>query len=57
MKTKNNSPYINKNKLEILNISQLSIQQLNQVLVDNPSFINTTDSNGETPLSYALKKK
>ena len=56
MKTKNNSPYINKNKLEILNISQLSIQQLNQVLVDNPSFINTTDSNGETPLSYALKK-
>ena len=40
---------------EIFNNSQLSAQQLHQILTNNPSLINNTDNNGETLLSYALK--
>ena len=56
MKSKKNSHYTNKTQSEIFNISQLSVQQLRQALLTNPSLINTIDNNGETLLSYALKK-
>ena len=56
MKSKKNSHYTNKTQSEIYNISQLSVQQMHQALLNNPSLINTTDNNGETLLSYALKK-
>ena len=46
----------NKTQCEIFNISQLSVQQINQALSNNPSLINSFDNNGETLLSYALKK-
>ena len=56
MKSKKNNHYTNKTQSEIFNISQLSVQQLHQALLNNPSLINTIDNNGETLLSYALKK-
>ena len=56
MKSKKNSHYTNKTQSEIFNISQLSVQQLRQALLTNPSLINAIDNNGETLLSYALKK-
>ena len=56
MKSKTNSHYTNKTQSDIFNISQLSVQRLHEALLNNPSLINTTDNNGETLLSYALKK-
>ena len=56
MKPKKIYHYSNKTQPEIFNISQLSAQQLNHALSNNPSLINTIDNNGETLLSYALKK-
>ena len=56
MKSKKIYHYSNKTQPEIFNISQLSAQQLNHALSNNPSLINTIDNNGETLLSYALKK-
>ena len=37
--------------------SDLSVQSLYQILTKNPQLINKTDKNGETFLSYALKRK
>ena len=51
MKSKKNFQF----QTEILNKSQLSVQQLHQELKNNPSLINYTDNNGETIFSYALK--
>ena len=56
MNPKKNYHYTNKTQSEIYNISQLSVQKLHQALLNNPSLINTIDNNGETLLSYALKK-
>ena len=56
MKSKKIYHYSNKTQPEIFNISQLSPQQLNQALANNPSLINSIDNNGETLLSYAIKK-
>ena len=56
MKSKKIYHFPNKTQPEIFNISQLSAQQLNNALSNNPSLINSIDSNGETLLSYALKK-
>ena len=56
MKSKKIYHYSNKTQPEIFNISQLSPQQLNQALSNNPSLINSVDNNGETLLSYAIKK-
>ena len=49
--------YNNKEKKQdIFKFSQLPVQQLHQELSNNPSLINSVDNNGETLLSYALKK-
>ena len=58
MRVKNYSRFISKNQMEtdIFVKSQLPLNQLSQILNNNPLLINSIDKNGETLFSYALNK-